>query len=47
MGSMAAGTLGSDLTLVVLFRRAPYAGQCKTDPQPMTVPNTMTTEQSP
>jgi hypothetical protein len=34
MGSVAEGALGSDLTLVVPFRRAPYAGQCKTDASP-------------
>jgi len=34
MGSVAEGTSGCDLTLVMLFRRAPYAGQCKTDPSP-------------
>lgn len=34
MGSVAESTFGSDVTLVVRFHRAPYAGQCKTDPNP-------------
>jgi hypothetical protein len=34
MGSMAEGPFDSGLTLALRVRRAPYAGQCKTDRSP-------------